>query len=140
MEFLLSKPHATFFVALQRNHMEPQLKPVPRVMDRSAAGHRLPRRRLPPTRAQGSAQHLWLLALSMPADGRRSVCRHVDEFCRGVRDLADMAPLLMFAAMFGMLFVVSALRNSSWGVLAIFGFTFVSGVMLAPMRVNTPPA
>jgi modulator of FtsH protease len=44
-----------------------------------------------------------------------------------------MAPLLMFAAMFGMLFVVSALRNSAWGVLAIFGFTFVSGVMLAPM-------
>ena len=29
-----------------------------------------------------------------------------------------MAPLLMFGAMFGMLFVVSALRNSSWGVLA----------------------
>jgi modulator of FtsH protease len=39
----------------------------------------------------------------------------------------------MFAAMFGMLFVVSALRNTAWGVLAIFGFTFVSGVMLAPM-------
>src|SRR5260370_26726458 len=44
-----------------------------------------------------------------------------------------MAPLLMFGAMFGMLFVVSALRNSSWGVAAVFGFTFVSGVMLAPM-------
>ena len=44
-----------------------------------------------------------------------------------------MAPLLMFAAMFGMLFVVAALRNSSWGVLAVFGFTFVAGVMLAPM-------
>src|SRR5260370_32679763 len=44
-----------------------------------------------------------------------------------------MAPLLMFGAMFGMLFVVSALRNTAWGVLAVFGFTFVSGVMLAPM-------
>ena len=44
-----------------------------------------------------------------------------------------MAPLLMFGAMFGMLFVVSALRNSSWGIAAVFGFTFVSGVMLAPM-------
>src|SRR5205807_826273 len=44
-----------------------------------------------------------------------------------------MAPLLMFAAMFGMLFVVSALRNTAWGVLAVFGFTFVAGVMLAPI-------
>ena len=46
-------------------------------------------------------------------------------------DLGDMPN--PFAAMFGMLFVVSALRNTAWGVLAVFGFTFVSGVMLAPM-------
>src|SRR5438128_10922452 len=44
-----------------------------------------------------------------------------------------MAPLLMFAGMFGMLFVVSALKDSAWGILAVFGFTFVSGLMLAPM-------
>jgi FtsH-binding integral membrane protein len=43
-----------------------------------------------------------------------------------------MAPLLMLGAMFGSLFIVSALRNSGWGVLAVFGFTFISGLMLAP--------
>jgi len=35
--------------------------------------------------------------------------------------------------MFGMLFVVSALKDSAWGILAVFGFTFISGLMLAPM-------
>jgi FtsH-binding integral membrane protein len=43
-----------------------------------------------------------------------------------------MAPLLMLAAMIGSLFVVAALRNSGWGVVAVFGFTFISGLMLAP--------
>ena len=38
-----------------------------------------------------------------------------------------MTPLLMFGAMMGMLFVVTALRNSAWGVAALFGFTFVVG-------------
>ncbi|MBA3507206.1 MAG: Bax inhibitor-1 family protein, partial [Betaproteobacteria bacterium] len=42
-------------------------------------------------------------------------------------------PLLMFGAMLGMLFVVSALRNSAWGVAAIFGFTFVAGLFLTPI-------
>ena len=32
-----------------------------------------------------------------------------------------------------MLFAVSALRNSAWGVAALFGFTFVSGVFLTPI-------
>ena len=44
-----------------------------------------------------------------------------------------MTPLLMFGAMLGMLFAVSALRNSAWGVAALFGFTFVSGVFLTPI-------
>jgi modulator of FtsH protease len=44
-----------------------------------------------------------------------------------------MTPLLMFGAMLGMLFAVTALRNSSWGVAALFGFTFVSGVFLTPI-------
>ena len=34
--------------------------------------------------------------------------------------------------MLGSLFVVAALRNTGWGVLAVFGFTFISGLMLAP--------
>ncbi|MDZ4202834.1 MAG: Bax inhibitor-1/YccA family protein [Gallionella sp.] len=41
--------------------------------------------------------------------------------------------LLMFGAMMGMMFAVSALRNSVWGVLALLGFTFVAGVFLGPI-------
>lgn len=44
-----------------------------------------------------------------------------------------MAPLLMFAVMMGMLFAVSALRNSVWGVVALLGFTFVAGWFLGPI-------
>ncbi len=35
--------------------------------------------------------------------------------------------------MIGMLFVVTRLRNSAWGVVALFGFTFVAGLMLTPI-------
>ena len=44
-----------------------------------------------------------------------------------------MAPLLMFAVMMGMLFAVSALRNSVWGIVMLLGFTFVAGVFLGPI-------
>jgi modulator of FtsH protease len=44
-----------------------------------------------------------------------------------------MGALLMFGAMMGLLFVVSALRNSIWGVVALLGFTFVAGVFLGPI-------
>jgi len=44
-----------------------------------------------------------------------------------------MAPLLMFAAMMGLLFTVTALRNSIWGVVALLGFTFVAGWFLGPI-------
>ncbi|CAG9932399.1 Bax inhibitor-1/YccA family protein [Candidatus Nitrotoga arctica] len=44
-----------------------------------------------------------------------------------------MAPLLMFAVMMGMLFAVSALRNSVWGIAMLLGFTFVAGVFLGPI-------
>ncbi len=42
-------------------------------------------------------------------------------------------PLLMFGAMLGSLFVVTRLRNSVWGVVALFGFTFIAGVFLTPI-------
>ena len=38
-----------------------------------------------------------------------------------------MAPLLMFGVMMGMLFAVTALRNSVWGIAMLLGFTFVAG-------------
>jgi len=41
--------------------------------------------------------------------------------------------LAMFGAMMGMLFVVTALRNSIWGVLALLGFTFMAGAFLGPI-------
>ena len=44
-----------------------------------------------------------------------------------------MAPLLMFAVMMGMMFAVSALRNSVWGIAMLLGFTFVAGVFLGPI-------
>jgi modulator of FtsH protease len=44
-----------------------------------------------------------------------------------------MAPLLMFGTMMGMLFAVTALRNSVWGVIALLGFTFVAGWFLGPI-------
>ena len=44
-----------------------------------------------------------------------------------------MAPLLMFGVMLGMLYGVSALRNSVWGIVMLLGFTFVAGVFLGPI-------
>jgi FtsH-binding integral membrane protein len=44
-----------------------------------------------------------------------------------------MTPLLMFGVMIGALFGVTALRNSAWGVPALLGFTFIAGLMLAPI-------
>lgn len=44
-----------------------------------------------------------------------------------------MAPLLMFGVMMGLLFAVSALRNSVWGIVMLLGFTFVAGVFLGPI-------
>jgi modulator of FtsH protease len=44
-----------------------------------------------------------------------------------------LSSLGMFAAMMGLMFAVTALRNSSWGVLALLGFTFVAGWFLGPI-------
>ena len=44
-----------------------------------------------------------------------------------------MGALLMFGAMMGMLFAVSALRNSVWGIAALLGFTLLAGVFLGPI-------
>jgi FtsH-binding integral membrane protein len=44
-----------------------------------------------------------------------------------------MGALGMFAVMMGMLFAVTKLRNSVWGIAALFGFTLVAGVFLGPI-------
>ncbi|MDR1529161.1 MAG: Bax inhibitor-1/YccA family protein [Burkholderiales bacterium] len=43
------------------------------------------------------------------------------------------APLGFFALAIGMMFVVTALRNSAWGIVALFAFTFVFGFMVTPI-------
>lgn len=44
-----------------------------------------------------------------------------------------VSALVMFGVMMGLLFTVTALRNSVWGVIALLGFTFVSGWFLGPI-------
>ena len=44
-----------------------------------------------------------------------------------------VAPLVMLAVIIGSMFAISALRNSVWGVVAMFGFTFLMGWWLGPM-------
>jgi modulator of FtsH protease len=44
-----------------------------------------------------------------------------------------MSTLIMIAVMFGLMFGVSALRNSIAGVFLLLGFTFVMGVFLGPI-------
>ena len=112
--------------------MEPQLKPVPTgdptnqwtLPGSVAAAPVAPNRVL--------RQTYWLLALAMlptVAGALIGMSLNLAGFFHSSR---IMAPLLMMGAMLGSLFVVAALRNSGWGVLAVFVFTFISGLMLAP--------
>jgi modulator of FtsH protease len=75
----------------------------------------------------------WLLALSMlPTVVGAYVGAQLNLFAQFAA-YPIATPLLMFGAMLGMLFVVTKLRNSAWGVVALFGFTFVAGLMLTPI-------
>ena len=75
----------------------------------------------------------WLLALSMlPTVAGAWVGMQLN-FLSLFTASPIMAPLLMFGVMIGALFGVTALRNSAWGVPALFGFTFIAGLMLAPI-------
>ena len=75
----------------------------------------------------------WLLALSLlPVVGGAWLGMRTN-FTALFVSSPILAPILMLAAMFGMLFAVTLLRNSSWGVAALLGFTFVSGFFLAPI-------
>src|SRR5215471_4829746 len=116
--------------------MEPQLKPVPTderyrwtVPDPTSA-----------TTVEAAAapnkvlrNTYWLLALSMLPTIVGAYVGMAMNFAAIYVAHPIAAPLLMFGAMLGSLFVVAALRNSGWGVAAVFGFTFIAGLMLAPM-------
>jgi len=44
-----------------------------------------------------------------------------------------MGALLMFGAMMGLMFAVTALRDSVWGIAALLCFTLVAGIFLGPI-------
>jgi modulator of FtsH protease len=75
----------------------------------------------------------WLLALAMLPTLAGAVAGMGLNFIALFKAAPIATPLGMFALMLGSLFVVTRLRNSSWGVLALFAFTFVSGLMLTPI-------
>ncbi len=75
----------------------------------------------------------WLLALSMLPTIAGAWVGMQFNFIALFAAAPIMTPLLMFGVMIGALFAVTALRNSAWGVPALFGFTFIAGLMLAPI-------
>ncbi|MEP7182757.1 MAG: Bax inhibitor-1/YccA family protein [Betaproteobacteria bacterium] len=75
----------------------------------------------------------WLLALSMLPTVAGAFVGMQMNFIALFKAAPIMTPLLMFGVMLGSLFVVTALRNSAWGVVALLAFTFISGVMLTPI-------
>jgi modulator of FtsH protease len=111
--------------------MDRNLQPV------SVSGQRLPLPQAGGTLAREKNTVLrntyWLLALTMlPTIGGALIGTQMN-LARVFAANPIMAPLIMFGVMMGGLFVVSALRNSAWGVAALFGFTFVAGVALTPI-------
>ena len=75
----------------------------------------------------------WLLALSMLPTVAGAMVGMSLNFVALFKAAPIMTPLLMFGVMIGSLFVVTALRNSAWGVVALLGFTFIAGLMLTPI-------
>ena len=75
----------------------------------------------------------WLLALSLlPTIAGAFVGMQLN-FIALFKAAPIMTPLLMLAVVFGSLWVVTLLRNSAWGVGALFLFTFLMGLMLTPI-------
>jgi modulator of FtsH protease len=111
--------------------MDPKLQPV------SITGRPTPlpgaTDSLAPERQRVLRNTYWLLALSLlPVVGGAWLGMQLN-FVALFKAAPIMTPLLMFGAMLGLLFVVTLLRDSAWGVAALLGFTFASGVFLAPI-------
>jgi len=91
---------------------------------------------IPETAVDGSRvlrNTYWLLALSMLPTVAGALVGMQLNFIALFKAAPVMTPLLMFGAMIGSLFVVTRLRDSAWGVFALFGFTFIAGLMLTPI-------
>jgi FtsH-binding integral membrane protein len=75
----------------------------------------------------------WLLALSLLPTIAGAFAGMQLDFIALFKAAPIATPLLMFGAMLASLWVVTLLRNSAWGIAALFGFTFISGLMLTPI-------
>ena len=75
----------------------------------------------------------WLLALTMIPTVIGALFGVTFPFGPIFRNYPILAPIGMFAIMIGLLFGVSAARNSALGVVLIFVFTFVAGFFLGPI-------
>lgn len=106
-----------------------QMSPLPAVTPRMAGDEAV----LPIGQNTVLRNTYWLLALSMLPTVLGAFVGMQMNFFSLFKAAPIMAPLLMFGAMIGMLFVVSLLRDSAWGVVALLGFTFVAGVFLTPI-------
>jgi len=92
-----------------------------------------------PVAVDTSAQHrvlrntYWLLALTMIPTVIGAMAGASFQYGAIFKAYPIMAPLGMFLVMLGLLFGVSAARNSVWGVVLVFAFTFVAGFFLGPI-------
>lgn len=111
--------------------MDPKLQPIPVGRDHAAMPDAGTSLALQQNRVLRNTY--WLLALSLLPVVAGAFVGSAFNFTALFKAAPIMTPLLMFGAMMGMLFAVTALRNSAWGVAALFGFTFVSGVFLTPI-------
>jgi modulator of FtsH protease len=75
----------------------------------------------------------WLLALSLLPTIAGALAGMQFNFIALFKAAPIMTPLLMFGVMLGSLFLVTRLRNSAAAVPALFGFTFIAGLMLTPI-------
>ncbi|HLW12048.1 MAG TPA: Bax inhibitor-1/YccA family protein [Casimicrobiaceae bacterium] len=108
--------------------MEPRLQPVLTREPTPQAGSAVAE-----TQNRVLRNTYWLLSLSMLPTIAGAYAGMQLNFLKLFAAAPVMAPLLMFGVMIGALFAVTALRNSAWGVPALFGFTFIAGLMLAPI-------
>jgi modulator of FtsH protease len=106
-----------------------QLPPLPQAAARTGAAETVV---LPISQNTVLRNTYWLLALSLlPAIAGAFVGMQLG-LGAWFKASPIAAPLVMLGAMVGSLFIVTRLRNSAWGVVALFGFTFVAGVTLTP--------
>ena len=75
----------------------------------------------------------WLLALTMIPTVIGAMIGATFSFAPLFAAYPIMGPIGMFLVMIGLLFAVSAARNSIWGVVLTFVFTFVAGFFLGPI-------